>query len=119
MKSSKRLVWLFAILIAAVLRADAQESQAVQPPPKYRLELVKMLDADPVEFIFVIGGVGFKSVASLESFLSTLPPESILEWAPGCIRSGNEPLLSSPQDMEEFRAFCARNHLAFVLIPSG
>jgi hypothetical protein len=66
-----------------------------------------------------MGAAGFKSIDSLKKFLSGLPPGSTLEWAPGCIRMGKEPLLSSEQEMEEFKAFCAESNINFVLTPSG
>ena len=99
--------------------AEAQEGVTQQPPPKYRMELVYIFEADATEFIFVVGNVGFKLVASLKSFLSNLPPGSTLEWAPGCRRIGSEPLLSSEQEMEDFKAFCAERNINFILVPSG
>ena len=97
---------------------DAQEN--IPPtPPKYRMELVYVFEADATEFIFVVGNVGFKSVASLKRFLSNLPSGSTLEWAPGCKRIGSEPLLSSEQEMEDFKAFCAERSINFILVPSG
>jgi hypothetical protein len=125
MKVSKRIpgplmVLLLGVLHVGVLHVQAQENGQSPPfPPKYRLELVHLLDTDSAEYIFVVGNIGFKSVTSLEKFLSTLPPGSILEWAPGCLRSGSEPLLSSVQEMEDFKAFCAASNINFVLVPSG
>jgi hypothetical protein len=119
MNRFKYLLCLLAILLSAVLRADAQESGPKQPALKYRMELVYIFEDGATEFIFVIGNVGFKSVDSLKKFLSGLPPGSHLEWAPGCIRMGNEPLLSSEQEMAEFKAFCAERDINFVLVPSG
>ena len=34
-------------------------------------------------------------------------------------RKGDEPLLSSEQEMEDFKAFCAEKNINFFLIPSG
>jgi hypothetical protein len=119
MDTSKRLLWLLVILLSVVLRTNAQENGQPQSPPKYRMELLYIFEADPTEFIFVIGSAGFKSVDSLKKFLSTLPSGSILEWAPGCTRMGGEPLLSSEQEIEEFKVFCAERNIKFVLIPSG
>ena len=65
------------------------------------------------------GAIGLKSVTSVKKYLSILPPGSILEWAPGCRRRGKEPLLSSEQDMEDFKAFCAEKNIDFILVPSG
>ena len=107
------------MLLSAAFHTHPQENVQTQPPPKYRIELVYIFAADSPEFIFVIGSVGFKSVASLKKFLSNLPSGSTLEWAPGCKRVGGEPLLSSDQEMEEFKAFCAERGINFILIPSG
>src|SRR5688572_33495294 len=106
MKTHKRLLRLSVILLLAVLHADAQEGAQPQPPAKHRMELVYVFEAGSTEFVFVIGNVGFKSVASLKNYVGNLPPGSTLEWAPGCKRLGGEPLLSSEQEMEEFKAFC-------------
>lgn len=119
MKTHKRLLWLAVILPLAVLPLRAQEQAQPQPAPKYRMELVYIFEASSTEFIFVIGNAGFKSAASLKNYLATLPPGSTLEWAPGCMRLGGEPLLSSVQEMEDFKAFCADRGINFVLVPSG
>ncbi len=119
MNKSRHILWISVILLSAILRVDAQQNQPAPAPPNYRMELVYIFDKDATEFIFVIGNVGFKSVDSLKTFLSTLPPGSNLEWAPGCLRVGQEPLLSSAQEMEDFKAFCAEKNIKFVLVPSG
>jgi hypothetical protein len=119
MHISKHLFWLFMILSAAFFNARAQDDMAPQPLPKYRMELVYIFGTEAPEFIFVINNVGFKSVESLKKFLSNLPAGSTLEWAPGCKRIGIEPLLSSDQDMKDFREFCAERRLNFILVPSG
>jgi hypothetical protein len=120
MKNSKSLLWPCAILLFMVLPAHAQEVEQPQQAPKYRMDLVYIVDAGSPEYIFVISGViGFKSVASLKEYLSALPAGSILEWAPGCMRRANEPLLSSEQEMEDFKAFCAERNINFILVPSG
>ena len=119
MNTFRRLLWLPIILLSVVPHMHAQESVPPQPPPKYRMGLVSIFDAGSAEFIFVIGSVGFKSVESLKNFLADLPYGSTLEWAPGCRRVGGEPLLSSEQEMEDFKAFCAARGINFILVPSG
>jgi hypothetical protein len=98
---------------APVLMAQEPDSQ----PAKYRLELTYILESS--EFIFVVGNARFKSISSLKKFIAGLPPGSTLEWAPGCERFGNEPLLSSEADMADFRRFCERSRIKFTLVPSG
>jgi hypothetical protein len=119
MNISKQLPWLSVILLLAVLQVGSQENAPTQTPPRYRMELVSIFEANNQEFIFVIGNTGFKSVASLKKFLSYLPPGSTLEWEPGCMRIGSEPLLSSEQEMKEFKAFCVKRNINFILMPSG
>ncbi len=118
MKVSKHILCL-VILLFGVLSVQAQEDGQLPPPPQYRLELVYIFEANPTEYIFLVGNVGFRSVDSLKKFIGDLPPGSILEWAPGCLRSGGEPLLSSSEDMEDFKAFCAEKNIKFVLMPAG
>ncbi|HEV7396751.1 MAG TPA: hypothetical protein VGN86_09610 [Pyrinomonadaceae bacterium] len=116
---SKKILSLVVMLLLGILCAHAQDNPQSPAPSKYRLELVYISDVASQEYLFVIGTVGFKSVDSLKTFLSNLPPDSILEWAPGCHRWGGEPLLSSERDMEDFKAFCVANKIDFILIPSG
>ncbi len=37
---------------------------------------------------------------------------------PGCKRMGGEPLLTSEEEMEQFRRFCEQKGVNFVLLPS-
>jgi hypothetical protein len=119
MKVSKHILCLLTVLLFGVLQAHAQETWQSPSPPKYRLELVYIFDEGSTECIFVVGNVGFKSVASLKKFVGDLPPGSTVEWAPGCRRIGGEPLLSSDEDMDDFKAFCALKKITFILVPSG
>jgi hypothetical protein len=119
MKRSRNILCVPVFLLILFLPSSAQENGQSPPAPKYRLELVYILEPGPTEFIFVIGNVGFKSVASLKNYLGTLPADSTLEWAPGCVRWGGEPILESAEEMEDFRAFCVQKNIKFVLIPSG
>jgi hypothetical protein len=118
MKITKYLVSALVLIVLWTLSALAQEQAQLSSPPEYRLELISIYDAES-EYMFVIGNTGFKSVASLKKFLSVASPGSTLKWAPGCIRFGNEPLLSSVQDMDDFKAFCVAHKINFILVPSG
>jgi hypothetical protein len=95
--------------------ADGPERE----PVKRELQLVYVFEGQQPEFIFVIGQSGFKSVSSLEAHLATWSPGSELRWAPGCVRIGGEPLLSSEREMQKFRDFLAERGIRFVLVPSG
>ena len=88
-------------------------------PVERELHLIYVFEGEAPEFFFVIGQSGFKSVESLKKHLETWPPGSELKWAPGCIRFGGEPLLSSQKDLEAFRAFLEQRKIKFVLVPSG
>jgi len=88
-------------------------------PVKRELQLIYLFDGDQPEYIFRIGQSGFRSIASLKEHLATWPAGSELTWAPGCVRLGNEPLLSSEKEMKDFRRFLSDRGIAFILIPSG
>ena len=109
---------VFLWLLIGVPGVQALE-QEQQPPLKYRMELIYVFEAGKTEYIFTIGNSGFKSVASLKQFIGQLPVGSIIEWAPGCERFGTEPLLSSEEEMESFKAFCKEKGMRFILVPSG
>ena len=117
----KTLIRFFAgALIVFWIHAPAVMAQEPEPqPPKYRLELVYIFESNETEFIFVVGNSGFRCVSTLKRFISGLPPGSTLEWAPGCRRLGNEPLLSSEADMADFVRFCEECKVKFILVPSG
>lgn len=81
MNLTTRLLCVPVMLLSAAFHTRAQENSQPQPPPKYRIELVYIFEADSPEFVSAIGGVGFKSVASLKKFLNNLPSGSTLKWA--------------------------------------
>jgi hypothetical protein len=107
------------ILVALALAGGVAPAQSVDPPPVYELHLVAIFETPETEFVFVIGGSGFKTVAGLKDFLASRPRGTTLKWSPGCVRIGGEPLLSSDADMEDFKTFCAEHGIDFVLLPSG
>ena len=102
-------------IVAALPDAGVDEAK----PVVYELKLVYIFETPEPEFVFVVGNSGFKSVVSLKSFIATLPPGTTLRWDPGCIRLGDEPLLSSEHEMAEFQAFCLEHQIHFDLVPSG
>jgi hypothetical protein len=116
MKSLGNALW--GILLAAGgLFASSGEVQC--EPIKGELQLIYVFDEPKTTLIFVIGQSGFTSAKSLKRYLETWPPGSELKWAPGCVRIGGEPLLSSEEEMKAFRAFLKKRGIKFVLVPSG
>jgi hypothetical protein len=107
------------ILVAFAMAGSNAAAQSEDPPPVYELHLVAIFETPETEFVFVIGGSGFKTVAGLKDFLASRPRGTTLKWSPGCVRIGGEPLLSSQEDMEDFQAFCAEHGIDFILVPSG
>ena len=109
---------LSGILLTAVgLFASSEEVR--HEPIKGELRLIYVFDEPKMAFIFVIGQSGFTSAKSLKRYLETWPPGSELKWAPGCVRFGGEPLLSSEEEMKAFRAFLKTRGIRFVFVPSG
>ena len=109
---------LLVLVLASAVAARAQGEQAIQPP-RYRMELIHVMDGDKGEYVFLIGAVGFKTIEGLKDFVARLPHGSVIEWAPGCLRRGDEPLLSSAEEMEAWQKFCAEHGIEFILVPSG
>ncbi len=107
-----------ALAMILSLSSASAESRA-DPPPAYEMKVVYLFDTPEPEILFVIGNTGFRTVESLKTFLASVPPGTKLTWAPGCIRTGKEPLLSSEYEMGDFKAFCLEHGIDFVLIPSG
>lgn len=115
----KRVFRTIAIGLAAVATSVFSARAESEEPRLIELNLVYVLDSPEPEFLFVIGNSGFRNVASLKTFLASHPAGTTLKWSPGCIRLGREPLLSSEDEMEEFKAFCLEHQINFVLVPSG
>src|SRR5215510_809811 len=97
----------------------AAPGERERQPIKAELQLIYLFEKPKTEFIFVIGQSGFRSVNSLKRYLETWDPGSELKWAPGCIRLGGEPLLSSAEEMRDFRVFLQKKGIKFILVPSG
>lgn len=117
-------LFIFAILIfTQTARAQEAEQTDEDQPPVYTMQLIWLADGDnnqrDGEYIFLIGDVGFKTVSGLKNFVASLPRGSRLEWSPGCLRRGGEPLLSSAEELEDFKSFCAERGVEFILHPSG
>lgn len=118
-RSSKVVVSVIAILLVLATAPVASIRAQTEDPPVYELSLVSIFETPETEFVFVIGNSGFKTVAGLKDFLASCPRGTTLRWSPGCVRTGGEPLLSSEDEMEDFKAFCAEHEINFILVPSG
>lgn len=122
MKTMKRFLIAAAMLACCVTTAMAQ---APEPKPEQlTLTLARIADSGKAggtaEYVFVINGqVAYRTLEGLKKYMSGLPKGSVITWAPGCCRMGDEPLLSSRQQMEQFKAFCASCGISLVIVPSG
>jgi hypothetical protein len=69
------------------------------------------------------GDMRFESLAALEEFARTLPPETVLDWDPGCVRVSAGPThpapLDSANDQKRFQAFCKQRRIKFIVHLSG
>jgi hypothetical protein len=116
MRPWRPLPGLLLLLSALGLPAAAAEANV---PVRQELQLTYKLEGQKPRFILSIGQTEFTSVAALKEHLKTWAPGSELKWAPGCIRLGGEPLLSSAAEMAAFRSFLEMRGIAWVLVPSG
>ena len=114
----KKLQFLLCLAICFGTRAGAQPATSL-PVQKYELKLISIFEDNKTQYIFAIGNSGFRNVDSLKRFLGRMPAGTELEWAPGCMRMGGEPLLSSEEEMKDFSKFLADHGITFTLIPSG
>jgi len=110
------VVFLLSLAFVGVVGAEGQSHPAAE---KYELKLIHIFEDGKHEFIFTVGNAGFRSLDSLKRFLGSRPSGTEIRWAPGCIRFGGEPLLSSEEDMKSFKEFLEQRGIKFVLIPSG
>lgn len=109
-----RLVLMIVLAFVAAFGAPAAGSD-------FELRLVRVFDNPngKTEYVLVVGDVGFHSVKAFKQFVARLEPGTVLRWAPGCERFGDEPLLSHPKQLEALQRFAGRHGVKFVLIPAG
>lgn len=112
--------WL--VMLAICSSFPAAFAQDVKPKPEnLTMTLAWIADAgEPKQYVFVINGVvAYRTLDGLKKYLSALPKNSMLTWAPGCCRVGNEPMLGSPEEIRSFEAFCKSIGIKFTLVPAG
>ena len=117
------------LLLSAAGAAPPASRPATKPaePVKLRLALAYVADTHPFESIFIINSmnadtgspIAFKTIESLKKYIASLPAGSVLTWAPSDVHMGQEPLLSSPQDMQQFKDFCKARNVELIIVPGG
>ncbi len=113
-------IYILTIVTFFFSFAIAQQNPPRQvEPAKYTMQLIYIFDSDQTEYVLVLGQSGFRTLEAFKKQVASLPHGSILEWTPGCERFGNEPLLSSESEMDEFKEFCKSKGIKFILVPSG
>ena len=94
-------------------------AQTAKEPIHFKMQMFRVLEGEKDEYFFAIGQAGYKSLESLKNGIANLPSGSILEWDPGCKRTGKDPLLSSEKDLEEFRRFCEQHGIKLEMGRGG
>ena len=106
-----------------VTQGPTDNTFRLRKPENLTMTLARVADSEKVDgndYIFVINGVAaYRTLDELKKRIKGLPKGSTLTWAPGCCRIGGEPLLSSKEEMQSFKAFCESCGISFVLVPSG
>ena len=108
-----KLVFVLALIAMSAI-ASAQQSLIAK-------KLILGVDWVPeanVE-VLVTEGRRFNSVTSLKKYLGKQPAGSTVEWDPGCVRVGNNPLLSSGEEINDLREFLEKRGITFVVFPAG
>ena len=107
---TRALALTLALLSAPLLAAD---------PITIELKIVPVVDAPKEEYLLVFGDVAFRTVAGLRRAVAAQPDGTVIRLAPGCVRSGKEPLISSEDELRDFQQFCASEKVELVVVPSG
>jgi len=89
------------------------------PGQTYFMELKFNYDGKKHWWTFKLDNNEFSTLREMKKFIKNLPAGSKIEWAPTCIRMGDEPLLNSESEMKAFEKFCDDNGITLVIIPSG
>ena len=114
----KLFLTVILLFMSLALSFAGEESRQ---PENLTLTLAFVADAgESKQYVFVVNGiVAYKTIDGLKKYLSDLPKGSTITWAPGCRRSGEEPLLNSQEEIKKFKEFCEAIGIKFVLVPSG
>ena len=106
---------------APVVQPVAQP--VAQPARNYRLVRQAVAGLKPIQWVFVIvTPEGYVWVATHEKLRWAIehgvPANATLEWSPGCLREGSEPL-ETVEEIEALAKFCKTRDVRFVHIPGG
>ncbi len=113
-----------------VLNARANKTSIpIHPPappsnkqPRHEtIDLLILPGSSPqFEYLFVISQrTALKTVNDLKTYTYSLPPGSSLTWAPGCRRTGSEPLLSDEKALQDFKNHCKSQQITLIILPAG
>ncbi len=125
---SCRSILLGSVIILCVTFSLAQgeksehsiEKNVYSPSPiVYPLKIIYLFETGKTEFIISAGNVGFKSVAALKEWVAKLPPRTTLELDMMCRHLGNEPLVSSEEELNDFKKFCEEHKIILKIRPAG
>lgn len=107
---------LFLILVLVLMPGMVSAQQPVNTK-----KLVLEVEWDPEENVEVIVAEGqmFRSVDTLKKFLDKKPTGTTIVWDPGCVRIGNNPILSSVKEVRELKTFLDKRGIKLVLSNSG
>ena len=102
---------------AAIVFTLASHADETPKPITYHLQTAQYADTfgKAPEYVFVVGGVAYRSLQDLQKAISHFPKGSTLRWAPSC----RGPLGLSEKQEEELKAFCDSCGIKFVHVPSG
>ena len=107
-------------LIGLVFLALLAGAVSAQPPLEARKLVLNLVQIPETKMdIFVVGSVGFNSVASLKKYLGEQPAGTVVEWNPGCLRVGGDLSLSFEKELSGLESYLEKRKIKFVQIPSG
>lgn len=112
MKNILLLNMLVMVLLPGMVSAQ-------QPVPAKKLVLEVAWEPEENLEVIVADGLRFSSVDTLKKFLDKQPVGTTVVWDPGCVRIGDNPLLSSAREIKDLRAYLEKRGLKFVVMPSG
>jgi hypothetical protein len=107
---------LFCILILFFIPGFALAQQAANSK-KLVVEVDWIPEANAE--VFVVGGQKFGTIDALKTFLDKQAAGTTVVWDPGCVRIGNNPLLSSEKEKTELRNYLEKRSIKLVIMPTG